>query len=627
MKTDNLKSVLAASLRLFRAIQIEQHPGNASDPEMLKLTLAQGYILDPDIPVTPRLRKQVEQVIGLSGEQANASFHKSWNKVRTEKIEELVIEQLLHYMTTYGFKDAGLYDESTVFVPVEKLDIPELTDDIPLTFVRGITAQEALSEIIKLGAGAALTEKTLNDILTIVEANKYQSNYLSDIKNHELSSRLYQHYGITPDEPVDYLRYVIYRITGQTLLIKNDEMIESIKALEADKRDLMDALLEQAPDNLGSIFNRFKPLFLAMKAASGNKRFFNRLRKRAKTQHVPLQQDYLSSVTQQIKENRIDCEVLAAQLKTANIYRVIRLLYALEFRKRATESVIYPVRNGRGWATGFEWPDYLQAKTVEVYDVVFDALVQHLQPKVAGQTFYVPDYVHYALPQSEKQFAGPYPLGSYVTANKEIVFGIHWYNVDGEQTDLDLSLMSATTKVGWDAEIRNDEVLFSGDLTDAPTPNGASELYHVKGAKDPYMVMLNYFNYSAVRPVPSTVMVSNEAPTTLKNHTIDQNKIVAKASVTISKKQTLLGLVKTVGEQTRFYFSNVGVGGAISSSENEVTAHSRRYLNDRLTSTTLDLSEVLRLAGATVVNARPDSEFVDLSPEQLSQSRLLNLLF
>ena len=110
MKTDNTKSVLAASLRLFRAIQIEQRPGNASDPAMLKLTLAQGYILDPDIPVTPRLRKQVEQVIGLSGEQANASFHKSWNKVRTEKIEVLVIEQLLHYMTTYGFKDAGLYD-------------------------------------------------------------------------------------------------------------------------------------------------------------------------------------------------------------------------------------------------------------------------------------------------------------------------------------------------------------------------------------------------------------------------------------------------------------------------------------------------------------------------------------
>lgn len=627
MKTDTLNSVHAASLRLFRGIQIEQRPGNVFDPELLRLTLAQGYVLDPDIPVTSGLLKQVEQVVGLSGKQANASFHKSWNKVRSEKIEVLLIEQLLHYVTTYGFKDAGLYDESTVFVPLEKLDVPALTDDIPLTFVRGITAREALSEIIKLSAGAALREKTLEDILTIIEANEYPPNYLSDIKNHELLSRLYQYYGVTPDEPVDYLRYVIYRITGQTLLIKNEAMIESIKALDPEKRDLMDALLVQAPENLGSIFNRFKPLFLAMKAVSKHKRFFNQLRKRARTQHEPVQQDYLASVTRQIKENRIDCNVLATQLNTANIYRVIRLLYALEFRKRATRSVIYPVRNGRGWATDFTWGEHLQAKTAEVYDVVFDALVERLQPKVGGQTFYIPAHVHYAFPQSEKQFAGPYPLGSYITANKEIVFGIHWYNVDGKQTDLDLSLVSATTKVGWDADIRNDEVLFSGDMTDARVPNGASELYHVKDAKDPYMVMLNYFNYSADRPVPSTVMVSNEAPNTLNNYTIDQNKIVAKASVTISKRQTLLGLVKTVGEQTRFYFSNVGVGNAISARENEVTAHARRYLNDRMTSTTIDLSEMLRLAGATVVNERPDSEFVDLSPEQLSQSKLLNLLF
>ena len=33
----------------------------------------------------------------------------------------------------------------------------------------------------------------------------------------------------------------------------------------------------------------------------------------------------------------------------------------------ATDAIVYRVRNGRGWATEFEWPDHLGAPTLEAH--------------------------------------------------------------------------------------------------------------------------------------------------------------------------------------------------------------------------------------------------------------------
>jgi len=410
------------------------------------------------------------------------------------------------------------------------------------------------------------------------------------------------------------------------LLIKNDALIALIKEVEPKQAQLLGGLIDKAPEDLASIFYRFKPIFLALKSVSKNKTFFNRLRKKAVKLHRPLPVDYLNSVTEQIKTGVLDFAELSQHVEKATVFRKIRLAYALRFRLKPGNSIVYPVRNGTGWATEFDWPKKLQESTLRAYNVVYTSLVESLRPQVEGKEVFIPPYVNYALPSTEKQFAGPFPFGSYVTTPKDTVFGIHWFNVNNRSIDLDLSLLSAAGKIGWDAKYRDQTALFSGDITDAPLPNGATEIFYVKNGIAPHLVVCNYFNFSGEYPVDAKIIVANEAPAALtNNYMVDVNRIVAKAEISVTRRQTILGLVLTVDNQTRFYFGNVSVGCGISAADTGHTAHARNYLTDRF-ATALDLWELLEVAGATIVNERPQqSTFIDLSPENLTKSSIISL--
>ena len=86
-----------------------------------------------------------------------------------------------------------------------------------------------------------------------------------------------------------------------------------------------------------------------------------------------------------------------------------------------------------------------------------------------------------------------------------------------------------------------------------------------------------------------------------------------------------MGLVLTVDGQTRFYFGNVSVGCGISAANAGHTRHARQYMTDRF-STALDFAEVLKHAGATVIDKQPThNDFIDLSPENLTKSSILSL--
>ena len=615
-----------ATLRLFKAIQVEQRAGKTPDASILKSTIPFGYVLDPNISANDELLAIINDLVGISGEQANATFHKSWEKVRSANIEQLVIEQLIHYMTTYGYREWGVYDPSTVYIPHEKLDLPQVTDDIPLTCIRGMTAEELLQAIIQLGNGMALHEQSLDDIMTIVGANQYQPDFLDKINNHELLARLYDFYNLVPDEPVAFLRYAVYRLTENSLLIKNDELIKTIKAVEPEKQKVLDNLIADAPENLASIFYRYKPIFLALKSISTDKTFFNRLRKKAVKLHTPLPVDYLNSVTQQLAHGELDFDELTRRIDKATVFRKVRLAYALHFRLNAGKSIVYPIRNGLGWATDFDWNAKLNDSTARALEIVLNSLAADLRPNVAGKTCFIPPHVNYAIPSSEKQFAGPFPVGSYVSTPSDTVFGIHWFNTKDRSIDLDLSLLSAEGKVGWDAAYRNKEALFSGDITDAPRPNGATELFYVKSGVSANLVMCNYYNFSSQDPVDAKIIVAHEAPKKLtSNYMVDTNRIVAKADITVTRKQTVLGLVMTLDGQTRFYFGNVSVGCGISAVNLPHTGHARTYLTDRFTNS-LNLKDLLTTAGANVVETRPNhNDFIDLSPENLTKSSIVSL--
>ena len=615
-----------ALLRLFNSVKVANKTRKKIPEEVAKRTIKNGYVLHPSIKQTPELLDEIEKVVGLSGQKMNSAFHKSWSVVRDASDEQLVLQQIMHYVTTYGYgtDDDGFFNEATVFIPNEVLEVPEI-DRMPLTVVKGMNEKDILKAIVELGSGIALAQKTLDDIMTVVEGSKFKNSFVEKIGNRELKVLLYDFYGICPSEPVEYLRYVVSKLTNESLLIKNKELIGK---LEMANGKFLDELIKQAPDDLASIFLRFKPIFLAMKKISRNKTFFNRLRKQAKKMHKPMPEDFLNSVTSHIKNGDLKMSMLKKKIKTASVFRKIRLANALNFRLNNPNSIVYRVRNGRAWTEDFEWAESLGKDTKKALDVVVSSIADSVRVNVDGKKIYIPRNMNYALPATEKQFTGNLPTGSYVTVPDDLIVGLHWTN-NGRSIDIDLSMIDADGKIGWDGAYRTGGrgILFSGDVTNAPKPRGATELFFIKKDKViPRILMANYYNFQEDSPVSCKIIVASETPKKFKyNYMVDPNNVIALVDMEITKKQCVLGLVTNVDGENRMYFSHISGGGSISASCNAKTERARQYMIANLIGS-LNLKDILSEAGAEIVEEKPEDDFIDLSPEALDKTTITKLI-
>ena len=346
-----------ATLRLFKALPITKKETKMQPLSFLEKTIRKGFIISPEVianyPANDILIKLIESEIGLTPEQINASFHKSWLKVQEASIEQLVMEQIMHYFTTYGFQSLGVYNDSTVYIPHEQLDIPELTDDLKLVLIKGYTWEELKEKLLKLlQSGIALKEDTMNDIVTVAELVGLTVKEIDSIKNKEVKVQLYDRLNKIPENPTEFLRYVIYKTTKETLLIKNKNLINKIKESDAYIYPLfLKYDTENGLAKLSTIFYRFKPLFLAFKKDESVKPLINMLRKLEKTNHKPMSEDYLNSITGKIKNNKpLSKKELLNELSKVNIFRKIRLANALNYRVHDTNAILYKVRNGNGYA-------------------------------------------------------------------------------------------------------------------------------------------------------------------------------------------------------------------------------------------------------------------------------------
>lgn len=630
------RKLFEAIIQLFNCIVVDKKSSSPISNTMMKKCIENGFIFDPNIKVTTYLINSVSSYKSLSGEKLNASFHKSWHKIANASEQQLFLEQALHYLTTYGFEDLGIYDKDSVYLPSEKLEIPSITEDIKLIQIKAITKEELLDKVIELSSsGIALKEETLENLFLIIQELdnliKDKVAFTNEVKNRELKIMLYKLYDIAPSDPVEYLRYVIYVVSGETLLIKNQNLISKIiEEGESSSGMELDLLLDKAPSNLASIFLRYRVLFLALKKVSENKSFFNRLRKDAKKKHLPLQTDYFNSITYQIANKSFDLNVFKIKLDSINIFRKIRLLNALSFRLDPSNNIVYKIRNGRNFVETFDSSKIAKQKSTLINAIL--VLKQNIADNIdiKDKVFYIPEYIEYSLPTSEKQFIGNFPNGTSIKGSKDIVAWIYWENIGWNRIDLDLAGLSATGKVGWDAARRNEDVLFSGDITDAP--NGASEVFHFsKATKAPYLMTVNYHNYCEDIQVPSKIFVGIDDRDNVRekkaNYLIDPNNILASADVIIKEKQSFIGLVYN----NRFYFSEGGYGNSITSGW-EYSWGIRDYFISQLESLT-KLKDILELAWATIVTTEKElkavksaKNIVNLAPNEIDKTTILNIL-
>lgn len=645
-----------ALLKMFNAVEISPSQGKLrrrrytnskfNNRKVLKYCASMGFVLSPEVTEglsedkAMELAAMVRLSIAISPEEMNSSFHKSWDKVANTPIFLLVLEQCLHYLTTYGFEELGIYKSETVFIPDEKLNAPKFKGGISLRVIHGLTPEEIKIKLLSLlQTGIALKEETVNNIVSLALLYPLTTEQIGGIKNHEVRIVLWRRLELVPNGAMDFLRMVIYEASGKTLIIKSNSALqlirESIKIKDIEKLfQLYIKAYGYIP--LAEIFNRFKPIFLTLKKSRKLSKIINLISKLSKKHHKPLPEDFLNSITKRIKRGLpIDLKIFRNELESASPFRKIRLAYALNYRwgAKSRDPIMYKIRNGKAFSTKFSFP--ASVSWGNIYIEVIKSIVSDLRRNVEGHTIYIPDGISYALPATEKQFTGNFPSGSSVNMLGGLVAGIHWKNIGSHRVDLDLSLVNLDGKIGWDGAYRDHSNYFSGDVTDAPEPRGASELFYVEpdNTYKSFLLFVNFFNSGYLHvedkeglKAPFKLFIGGgEGLLKRKNYMIDPNNVKIMTEC-IVEKEKLLGIINCKKNNScSFTFCETAIGSGRSAyCERPGVEDSFNYLI-QFYSAPINLNELLLRAGA-VFSSTPEEAEINLSPERLERDSIINLL-
>lgn len=406
---------------------------------------------------------------GYDFNQVNASFH-TLAEAANKPVQELLIDQILHYFSTYGLEALDIHSSKAYF-PVKELKDASFLDEslqestISVTVISAVTMSDVKERVDKmLSSGIAMKQKTINDLFDCIKyLNKYEDyEYTEDdvnkVKNKEFKILLYEYFSIIPSNPNEFMRYVIYLFTNKTMVIKSSEVIHLIRCHMMQK-ELFNAIKNANSKVLAEVFFRYKPLFLAMKQSAkytdqvtGLNYYkdiaakINHIRRLAEKYHKPMKTKILDRLTA-LTEDDINNEEkilqeITDELKKVTIYKKISLTNALLYRRSHPEHIAFFIRNGKAFAKPTAKFDSKKKSDVKVdnyeyshlpiYDKILSILigdiVSVLKENVGGKTVYIPDNVVYALPTSEKMFVGHIPNGTSLKLGKDIIVAIHWFN-------------------------------------------------------------------------------------------------------------------------------------------------------------------------------------------------------
>lgn len=577
---------------------------------------------------------------GKDGKKWNQTFHKDFEIVKNAPIEDLIAQQMIHYITTYGFESLGMYDNDLVYVPREKLEIPELDlENIEFITIKPLTSDELTEKLMTLTTSSiALSEQTVEDVKVL--SDFIDKNRFDEVSNREIKTYLYDKYNIMPKNPDDFLRYMLFKLTGNTLKIQSVDMIYQVRRSDKNKAlKMLESYLtdENSYKKLSSIFLRNKQLFLALKVKKEDteysdikvrmNRIINKLRKMSVIYHKPLPKNILDNLTD--RNTSVNYDDLVKELDKITIFREMRILNGIRYRLFGNDNIVYRIRNGKSYVSTLPGKTFNDINKLDgLHNFIINHLMSRLSDKVKGKTIYIPENVVYAVPTSEKQFFGDIPEGSYVEVprNDNVVYGVHWNNIkDGkandyyfygepiiprgeERVDLDLKQMNKSDVFGWDASYRSSksDILFSGDITNAELPAGATELFYVgqNVGNVAFLVTLNMFTNNS-QDVPFEFVIANATHRSenVSRYALDPNNILYKMDAVIknTERQKTLGLI-TISDTIRFYFNEFSLGSSVRTSRrDDITMGAFDYLNS-YGKTQLKLNELLKDSGAIIVN-------------------------
>lgn len=521
----------------------------------------------------------------LNGNDLNKTFHKSWKKIKESSRFELLVEQIMHYLSTYGSNF-----QSEVYIPNEVLEIPEVK--LKYVVIRGLSKEELIEKSLNmLRSGIALKEETINDLIEVlVDTCDYTFTGKEGIRNKEAIIKIAESYGVYPDNPEEFLRYIVYRSTDQTLLIKSPALIAQIK--ESSFNPTM-AFKSFGLERLAEIFNRFKPIFLAYKDRAG--KTVNKISKLSKKYHRPMPENPLNKVTSEYLTSKE-----MHWLENATPFALFKALAAINHRLQEPSAYVYRIRNGKSWLKDGE-KSYEEELLRHNHGVIVEYLIDRYN--LEGKKIFLPENITYALPTSEKMFVGNIPTGTKFLGNK-LAVGIYWEN-DWGARDLDLSGINIGGKVGWNSSFKqgNGSLMFSGDITNAPT--GAVEyMYANRGLSVPTIVMNNVFSGS---DTAGYKVIAGLGDNIDRDYMMNPNNLIAEAKTECVEKQMVLGIFIPTQEGQSFVLLNFGAGQSgvsrYGSSEGHIRALFEQWRNP------LSFDWLVETLGAELVDTAEEADY------------------
>ncbi len=579
------------TLKLFNAVIAKESNDNTYVSE-------KGYIIEPQALWAKNKIIRYYDKEKLDGLGLNKTFHKSWKKILNSSREELWIEQVRHYYSTYG---SGFQDE--IYIPKEVVNVPG--EKLVFKIIKAYSKEEMTAKCLNLlQSGIALKEETIDDILSILVSElSYQFTGNENIKNKEAVVKIADLYGVLPKDTMEFFRYIIYRATGDTLLIKSNDVIEAIKASKYNPSVQFEKF---GLEKLAEIFNRFKPLFLAFKPKCSG--VINKISKLSKTHHKPMVANPLNFVT-----NVVLSEKDKHWLDNATPFALFKALSACYTRMNGQYAFAYRIRNGKSFvktnkSSGVVWPNY---------QFLMDYMKERFD--LSGKKFYLPIDVEYALPTSEKMYVGNIPTGTKFYG-KSLAVGIYWENKWGAH-DLDLSGLNIGGKVGWNSYYKQGkgDLMYSGDITNAP--NGACEyLYAQNGLAEPTLVNNNVFSGKGNCEYK---IIIGKGSRIEYDYMMDPNNLFAEVKCHSVQRQSILGMLLPEKDKQCFVLLNFGAGESRVSGNSEVSVLATQALYQQWNSP-ITFEELITELGAEIVKKQERADF-DFSLNKLQKDSFLKV--
>lgn len=528
----------------------------------------------------------------------NSTFYAAWEDVLSKNRIELLMDQLYHYASTYGTNYEGI-----PYIP-NNIDI-----DLPykeLKVIDTISLEEAQDRILTMVySSMPMKDNTLDAIIAVIRG--LSISYLVDIdniKNRELKLRMYELKNTVPSDPEELVKYIVYRATGSTLVIKSGEAIAKLKG---GFISLSDFINKDNISEISSIFYRYKAIFLALKHThDGNAEIVNKLRRLAKRNHKPMKAPFWNTCFEQTLFN------IAKYVDDLSNFKKIALINTINARFTHINSDYKPyiIRNGKIFIK--EGTCLLSEKEVQKYSQIRDILYESLLRSIKQKKLTVKynHSINLTLPTSEKTFIGNYPMYSSIKMDIDTIIGIYWREDWGAE-DLDLSFIRADNfiKIGWDSHcFSGSGIIFSGDMTSAKPE--ATELLYFKsdwGISEEGLIRVN--NYNGEDNSKFNLFVAKEKIEERdfkKNYMCDPNNIILRAECFMDSKDKFLGIIY----DKTFYLATLRFGDNIASKGSEIADGYSKYISKSAKSM-LTLNVVLREVGFEDTIIDPDLDFTN----------------